>query len=66
MRRAARWPSASPMPSASSATAAEFRELLRDHVDILFANEAEICSLWQVDSFERALGRPAANARPPH
>ena len=34
---------------------AEFRELLRDHVDILFANEAEICSLWQVDSFEQAL-----------
>ena len=34
---------------------AEFRELLREHVDILFANEAEICSLWQVDSFDRAL-----------
>jgi len=33
----------------------EFRDLLRDHVDILFANEAEICSLWQVGSFERAL-----------
>ena len=33
----------------------EFRDLLRDHVDILFANEAEICSLWQVDSFDRAL-----------
>jgi len=34
---------------------AEFRELLREHVDILFANEAEICSLWQVDSFDKAL-----------
>jgi sugar/nucleoside kinase (ribokinase family) len=34
---------------------AEFRELVRDHVDILFANEAEICSLWQVASFDEAL-----------
>jgi len=34
---------------------AEFRELVREHVDILFANEAEICSLWQVDSFDKAL-----------
>ena len=34
---------------------AEFRELLREHVDILFANEAEICSFWQVDSFDKAL-----------
>jgi len=34
---------------------AEFRELLTQHVDILFANEAEICSLWQVDNFDAAL-----------
>jgi sugar/nucleoside kinase (ribokinase family) len=34
---------------------AEFRELLREHVDILFANEAEIRTLWQVDSFDKAL-----------
>jgi sugar/nucleoside kinase (ribokinase family) len=34
---------------------AEFRELLTEHVDILFANEAEICSLWQVDNFDAAL-----------
>jgi sugar/nucleoside kinase (ribokinase family) len=34
---------------------AEFRELLSQHVDILFANEAEICSLWQVDNFDAAL-----------
>ena len=34
---------------------AEFRELVRDHVDILFANEAEIRSLWQVESFDQAL-----------
>jgi len=33
----------------------EFRELVRDHVDILFANEAEICSLWQTESFDAAL-----------
>ena len=33
----------------------EFRDLLREHVDILFANEAEICSLWQVDGFDEAL-----------
>ena len=34
---------------------AEFRDLVSQHVDILFANEAEICSLWQVDSFDAAL-----------
>jgi sugar/nucleoside kinase (ribokinase family) len=34
---------------------AEFRELVTQHVDILFANEAEICSLWQVDNFDAAL-----------
>ena len=39
----------------------EFRDLLRDHVDILFANEAEICSLWQVDSFDAG---PGADPRP--
>jgi sugar/nucleoside kinase (ribokinase family) len=33
----------------------EFRDLVRDHVDILFANEAEICSLWQTESFDSAL-----------
>jgi sugar/nucleoside kinase (ribokinase family) len=33
----------------------ELRDLLRDHVDILFANEAEICSLWQVEGFDAAL-----------
>ena len=29
-----------------------FRALVRGHVDILFANEAEICALYQEDSFE--------------
>jgi sugar/nucleoside kinase (ribokinase family) len=32
-----------------------FRELINGHVDILFANEAEILSLYQVDSFDQAL-----------
>jgi sugar/nucleoside kinase (ribokinase family) len=33
----------------------EFRELIKDHVDILFANETEICSLHQVSDFEVAV-----------
>ena len=33
----------------------EFRALIRDKVDILFGNEAEIKSLYEVDSFEKAL-----------
>lgn len=32
----------------------EFRELIRAQVDILFANETEILSLYQVDNFEEA------------
>jgi len=34
---------------------AEFRELLGRHVDILFANEWEIRSLWEVEDFDAAL-----------
>ena len=34
---------------------AAFRDLVENHVDILFANEAEICSLWEVASFDAAL-----------
>jgi sugar/nucleoside kinase (ribokinase family) len=34
---------------------AEFRELVKGPVDILFANEAEIRALWQVADFEAAL-----------
>jgi sugar/nucleoside kinase (ribokinase family) len=34
---------------------AEFRALVRDKIDILFGNEAEIKSLYQVDSFEAAM-----------
>ena len=34
---------------------AEFRELVDGHIDVLFANEQEICSLYEVDSFDAAL-----------
>lgn len=33
----------------------EFRDLVTNHVDILFANEAEICSLYEVGDFDTAL-----------
>ena len=33
----------------------EFRTLVDQHVDILFANEAEICALWQITDFDAAL-----------
>ena len=35
----------------------EFRDLVADHVDILFANEDEIVSLFEAASFDDALGR---------
>jgi sugar/nucleoside kinase (ribokinase family) len=38
----------------------EFRSLLRDKVDILFANESEIKSLYQTDTFEAALAAARA------
>ena len=38
----------------------EFRTLIRDKVDIFFANESEIKSLYQVDSFEAALAAARA------
>jgi sugar/nucleoside kinase (ribokinase family) len=41
---------------------AEFRDLVDNHVDIVFANEAEIISLYQVDGFDAALA--AARAKP--
>lgn len=34
---------------------AAFRELVEHHVDVLVANEAEICSLYEVDEFDKAL-----------
>jgi len=36
---------------------AGFRDLLRGDVDILFANEAEVCSLYEVNSFAEAMER---------
>jgi len=35
----------------------EFLELITEHVDILFANTDEICSLFETDSFEDALSQ---------
>ena len=40
---------------------AEFLELVEHHVDILFANEDEICSLYEVDDFEEAVRRVAGH-----
>jgi sugar/nucleoside kinase (ribokinase family) len=35
----------------------EFRSLVADEIDILFGNEAEICSLYEVEDFDSALQR---------
>jgi sugar/nucleoside kinase (ribokinase family) len=40
---------------------AEFLELAEHKVDILFANEAEICSLYETDSFDEAADRVAGH-----
>ena len=40
---------------------AAFRDLVRGHVDILFANEAEICSLYEENSFGAAAARAGAD-----
>ena len=42
---------------------AEFLELIRDSVDILFANEAEITSLYQTKSFDEAARRARADTK---
>lgn len=36
---------------------AEFMKLVEEHVDILFANESEITSLYQANSFEEAVAK---------
>jgi len=41
----------------------EFLDLVGDHVDILFANEAEIVSLYQVADFDEALQRVRGHCR---
>jgi sugar/nucleoside kinase (ribokinase family) len=33
---------------------ADFRNLIKNHVDILFANESEICSLYETKNFDEA------------
>ncbi len=38
-----------------------FLDLVRHHVDILFANEAEICALYEVGDFDAALQRVRAD-----
>jgi sugar/nucleoside kinase (ribokinase family) len=40
---------------------AAFLDLVAGHVDILFANESEICSLYEVDHFEQAAAKAAQN-----
>ncbi len=35
----------------------EFLDLVRDHVDVLFANEAEITSLYQTDGLDQAVAQ---------
>jgi sugar/nucleoside kinase (ribokinase family) len=42
---------------------AEFLELVRKSVDILFANEAEVTSLYETASFEAAAERARADTR---
>lgn len=36
---------------------AEFRDLITNHIDILFANEAELLSLYNTDSFDDAINQ---------
>jgi sugar/nucleoside kinase (ribokinase family) len=40
---------------------AEFLELAEHRIDILFANESEICSLYEVDSFDEAAAAVAGH-----
>ncbi len=40
---------------------AAFRDLVAGHVDILFANEAEVCSLYEENEFEDAAKRAGAD-----
>ena len=41
----------------------DFLAFIREHVDILFANEIEIASLYQVESFEEAAGRVSRDVK---
>ncbi len=42
---------------------ASFRQLVRHHVDVLFANEAELKSLYETDNFDEALAAVRAETR---
>lgn len=42
---------------------AAFLDLVEGHVDVLFANEAEICSLYEVDRVEEAVARVRGHCR---
>lgn len=42
---------------------AAFRDLVRDDVDVLFANEAEVTSLYEVNSFEEAVEAARAEVK---
>jgi len=39
----------------------EFLDLAENRIDILFANESEICSLYEVDTFDEAAARVAGH-----
>jgi sugar/nucleoside kinase (ribokinase family) len=41
----------------------EFRDLVADEIDVLFGNESEICSLYEVDDFDAALERVRRHCR---
>jgi sugar/nucleoside kinase (ribokinase family) len=42
---------------------AEFRDLVRNKVDILFGNEAEITALYEVETFEQAMAEARKDAK---
>jgi len=42
---------------------AAFTDLVANHVDILFANEAELCSLYQTDDFDAAIRASRGHCR---
>lgn len=41
----------------------DFADLVANHVDILFANEAELCSLYQTDDFDTAIRASRGHCR---
>ena len=41
----------------------EFRDIVADEIDVLFGNESEICSLYEVDDFDAALQKVRRHCR---